>query len=123
MPGADVRAVLSVGDVADPVDWSSHCSFTVGGRLEQAVLGGWQLDTQAFPASGADAGGAEVAALDTLRHGLAGDAEGGGGDLGGDPSGAGVAGDEIPGGFGEADPPGGAGVICSPGTYPSLSHR
>ena len=40
--------VFTESDVADPVDRSSHCSFTVGDGLEQAVLGGWQLDTQAI---------------------------------------------------------------------------
>src|SRR5712691_6862046 len=107
--GADGAGVFAVCCVTPVVDWSSQCSFIAWGWLEQAVLGGWQLDTQAFPASGADAGGAEVAALDTLQHGLAGDAEGGGGDLGGDPSGGGVVGDEGAHGAGEADPPGGAG--------------
>jgi hypothetical protein len=38
-PGADAGGVLAVGDVADPVDWASHCSFTVRERLEQPVLG------------------------------------------------------------------------------------
>jgi hypothetical protein len=93
------------------------------GRLEQAVLGYWQLDTQAFPASGTDVGGAELAALDTLQHGLAGHAEGRSGDLHGYPAGWCVVGDERAGGAGEPDPPGAPGVICSPGTNPSLSHR
>src|SRR5262249_61867390 len=53
--------------------------------------------------------GAEVAALDTLQHGLPGDAEGRGGDLDGHPAGGGIVGDEIPDGFGKADAPGGAG--------------
>jgi hypothetical protein len=38
--GADPGGVLAEGDVADPVDWTSHCSFTVRGRLEQPVLAG-----------------------------------------------------------------------------------
>src|ERR1700750_1131183 len=53
--------------------------------------------------------GVQVAALDTLQHGLPGDAEGCGGDLDGDPAGGGMVGDEVPDGFGEADAPGGAG--------------
>jgi hypothetical protein len=53
--------------------------------------------------------GVEFAALDTLQHGLAGDPEGCGGDLDGDPSGGCVVGDEGADGFGEADPPGCAG--------------
>ena len=51
----------------------------------------------------------QVAALDTLQHGLPGDAEGSGGDLDGYPAGGGVVGDEIPDGLCEADAPGGAG--------------
>src|SRR6201989_1214232 len=53
--------------------------------------------------------GVQVAALDTLQHGLPGDAEGCGGDLDGNPAGGGVVGDEVLDGFGEADAPGGAG--------------
>ena len=55
-----------------------------------------RLDTQAFPASGADVDAAEVAALDTLQHDLPGDAQGRGGDLDGDPAGGGIVGDEVP---------------------------
>ena len=33
------------GDIADCLDASSHCSFADCRALEQAVLGGWQLDT------------------------------------------------------------------------------
>ena len=43
--------------------------------LEQAFLRGWDLDTQAFPASGAGQDGLELAAVDLLQYGLAGDAE------------------------------------------------
>ena len=38
--GADLGAVFVVGDVADPVDWASHCSLTAWGWLEQPVIGG-----------------------------------------------------------------------------------
>lgn len=41
VPGADFGVVFTQGSVADPVDGASHCSLTVGGWLEQAVLGGW----------------------------------------------------------------------------------
>ena len=40
--------------------------------------------------------------LDTLQHGLPGDAEGGGGDLHGDPAGGRVVGDEDADGIGES---------------------
>ena len=40
--------------------------------LEQAVLRGGDLDTQAFPASGAGEDGAQLAALDLLQYGLPG---------------------------------------------------
>src|ERR1019366_9071516 len=105
-------------DIADIVDWTSHCSFTVGVRLEQAVLGDWQLDTQAFPASGADMDGAKLAVVDTLQHGLAGDAEGDGGSPYGYPPGGRVVGDEGADGVGEADPPGRAGGDLLAGDEP-----
>ena len=39
--GAQLRSILVPCAVAHPVDRSSHCSFTVGDGLEQAVLWGW----------------------------------------------------------------------------------
>jgi hypothetical protein len=53
--------------------------------------------------------GAQLAAVDTLQHGLAGDAESRGGDLDRDPACGGVVGDEIADRRGEADLPGSAG--------------
>jgi hypothetical protein len=44
------------------------------------------VDTQAFPASGAGEDGLEFAALDTLQYGVAGDAEGAGGVVQGEPA-------------------------------------
>jgi hypothetical protein len=38
LPGAQPGGVFAETDVAPVIDWSSHCSFTVGGWLEQAVL-------------------------------------------------------------------------------------
>ena len=38
--GADLLEILAEGLVPDVVDWTSHCSFTVRGRLEQPVLAG-----------------------------------------------------------------------------------
>jgi len=54
---------------------SSHCLRVHGGGLEEGVFGFWDPDSQAFSASVADVDGVEVAALDTLQHGLARDAE------------------------------------------------
>ena len=73
-------------DIRDFLDAWSHCSFADCAGLEQPVLGGWHLDTQAFPASGAGQDGAQFAALDLLQYGLAGDAERLGGVAEGDPS-------------------------------------
>ena len=56
-------------DIANCLDAWSHCSFADCGGLEQPVLGGWHLDTQAFPASGAGQDGAQLAALEYARHG------------------------------------------------------
>jgi hypothetical protein len=39
--------------------------------IRTGCLSGWGLHTQAFPASGADVDGLELAALDTLHDGLA----------------------------------------------------
>ena len=85
---------------------------------------GGDLDTQAFPASGADVDGAEFAALDILQHGLAGDAEGAGG-VGGratQPSGASSTNRSRSSSVRRIRQ-GAPGVICSPATKPSLSQR
>src|SRR5260370_38000777 len=76
---------------------------------EQAVLGGGDLDTQAFPAPGAGQDGAELAALDLLQYGLAGDAEGLAGVAEGDPAVGVAVGGHAAHPVGEADAPRGAG--------------
>jgi hypothetical protein len=73
-------------DLAAALNAWSHCSFVYCGWSEQPVLGGWWFDTQAFSASGADVDGAELAVLDTLHDGLAGDAVGEGGLQHGQPA-------------------------------------
>jgi hypothetical protein len=55
---------------------SSHCQRVHGGGGEQGRFGLWDQYSQAFSASVADVEGLQFAALDTLQHGLAGDAEG-----------------------------------------------
>ena len=62
-------------DIRDFLDPWSYCSFADFAGSEEPVLRGWHLDTQAFPASGAGQDGAQLAALDLLQYGLAGDAE------------------------------------------------
>jgi hypothetical protein len=106
------------GDIADCFDASSHCSLCSLWGSKQAVLGGRWLDTQAFPASGADVDGAEFAAVDTLQQGLAGDAVGEGGLQHGQPAVGGVLDEQRAELVGEADAPGGAGVSCSPAMKP-----
>src|SRR5215212_7196544 len=54
---------------------SSHCHGVHGRGVEELVSGG-NPDSQALSAALADVDGVQLAALDTLQHGLAGDAEG-----------------------------------------------
>ena len=63
-------------DIRDFLEPSSHCLRVHGGGVEQAGFGVWDQYSQAFSASVADVEGLQLAALDTLQHGLAGDAEG-----------------------------------------------
>jgi hypothetical protein len=86
--------------------------------LEQAVLGGWRLDTQAFSASGADVDGAEFAAFDTLQQGLAGGAVGEGGLEHGHPAVGGVIDEQGAQVVVHADAPGGAGGELLAGDEP-----
>ena len=87
-----------------------HC----GGQ--NARLRGWWFDTQAFSASGADVDGAQLARLDTLHDGLAGNAVA-------EPAVGSVVDEQVADFGAEPDPQGGAGVNCSPPMNPSLSHR
>jgi hypothetical protein len=80
-------------DLAAALEAWSHCSFADCWSIEQGVLRGRDLDTQAFPAPGAGEHGAEFAALDLVQNGLAGDAEGSAGVGEGEPAVGGV-GDE-----------------------------
>jgi len=93
---ADVEAAL------DP--WS-YCSFADFAGSEESVLRGGDLDTQAFSAPGVGEDGAQLAALDLLQYGLAGDAEGLGGVAERDPAVGRVAGEDAAQLVGEADAP------------------
>ncbi len=64
------------GDISRCLEPSSHCLSAAGGDVEEGVFGLWGQYSQAFSASVADVEGLQLAALDTLQHGLAGDAEG-----------------------------------------------
>ena len=63
-------------DIRDFLEPSSHCLSAAEGGVEQGGFGLWGQYSQAFSASVADVEGLQFAALDTLQHGLAGDAEG-----------------------------------------------
>ena len=63
--------------VISPAAWSHrHTAFAFMGVVSnRAGFGVWDQYSQAFSASVADVEGLQLAALDTLQHGLAGDAE------------------------------------------------
>ncbi len=105
------------------VEHASHCSCCRSWRVKQSSLAVSGLDAEPFAASAGEVDGVEFAALDLVQHGLAGDAEAGGGLAeGSQPSGA----------WGRTISrscwsmricQGAPGVSCSPVTKPSRSHR
>ena len=110
-------------DIRSCLESSSHCRSTHGGGVEEGGFGVWDQYSQAFSSSVADVDGLQLAALDTLQHGLAGNAERDGGFEHRQPA---------FGGF--FDEPwrswsltrirqGAPGVSCSPAMNPSLSQR
>jgi hypothetical protein len=68
------------------VEHASHCSCCLSWRVKQSSLAASDLDTQAFAASLGEVDGVELAALDLVQHGLAGDAEVAGGLAEGQPA-------------------------------------
>ncbi len=62
-----------------PVEHASHCSCCWSWRVKESSLAVSGLDTEPFAASAGEVDGGEFAALDLVQHGLAGDAEAGGG--------------------------------------------
>src|SRR6516225_10995838 len=68
------------------VKHASHCSCCLSWRVKQSSLAASDLDTQAFAASLGEVDGVELAALDLVQHGLAGDAEVAGGLAEGQPA-------------------------------------
>ena len=67
------------GDYALTVEHAAHCSCCLSWRVKESSLAVFDLDTEAFAASLGEVDGVEFAALDLVQHGLAGDAEAGGG--------------------------------------------
>ena len=61
------------------VEHASHCSCCWSWRVKESSLAVSGLDTEPFAASLGEVDGGEFAALDLVQHGLAGDAEAGGG--------------------------------------------
>jgi hypothetical protein len=61
------------------VEHASHCSCCWSWRVKESSLAVSGLDTEPFAASAGEVDGVELAALDLVQHGLAGDAEAGGG--------------------------------------------
>ena len=77
------------------VEHGAHCSCLSAGCVKQSRLAVFYLDTQAFPAALGDLDGVELAALDLVQHGLAGDPEDLGGCGEGDPAGWGLGCDAV----------------------------
>jgi hypothetical protein len=73
-------------DYVMTVEHASHCSCCLSWRVKQSSLAASGLDTQAFAASPGEVYGVELAALDLVQHGLAGDAEVAGGLAEGQPA-------------------------------------
>src|ERR1022692_3773506 len=77
------------------VEHGAHCSRLSAGCVKQSRLAVFYLDTQALPTALGDLDRVELAALDLVQHGLAGDPEdlGGGGE--GDPACGGLGCDAV----------------------------
>ena len=99
---------------------SSHCLSVDGGGVEEGGFGCWDLYSQAFSASVANVDGLQLAALDTLQHGLARDAEGAHRVDDRDVAGGGVFDEHGAQLVVDADSPGGAGSVLLSGDEPGL---
>src|SRR5918996_933684 len=105
-------------DIKACFDAPLHCPFCCWCVVEEAGIGRIHLDSQAFSASGADVDGFELAALDTLQHGLAGHAQSMGGLEHRQPAGWGFVDEAVAQLVGHADAPGGAGGELFAGDEP-----
>ena len=99
---------------------SSHCLCVHGGGVEEGGFGGWDQYSQAFSASVADVECLQLAALDTLQHCLAGDAQGSHRVDDRDVAGGGVLDEQCAELVVDADPPGSAGGVLLAGDEPGL---
>ena len=99
---------------------SSHCHRVHGGGVEEGVFGLWDEYSQAFSASVADVEGLQLAALDTLQHCLAGDAEDSHRVDDRDVAGGGVLDEQCAELVVDSDPPGSAGGVLLAGDEPVL---
>ena len=89
-----------------PVEHASHCSCCWSWRVKESSLAVSGLDTEPFAASLGEVDGGELAALDFVQHGLAGDAEAGGGLAEGQPAVGGLGPDPVAELLVDADLPG-----------------
>jgi Aldo/keto reductase family len=93
-------------DYDTPVEHASHCSCCWSWRVKQSSLAVSGLDTEPFAASLGEVDGGELAALDLVQHGLAGDAGAGGGLAEGQPAVGGLGPDPVAELLVDADLPG-----------------
>src|ERR1039457_833342 len=89
-----------------PVEHSSHCSCCWSWCVKESSLAVSGLDAEPFAASLGEVDGVEFAALDLVQHGLAGDAEAGGGLAEGQPAVGGLGPDAVAELLVDADVPG-----------------
>src|SRR5580693_5017702 len=101
------QAILGRGaDYVMTVEHASHCSCCWSWRVIGSRLAVFGLDTEPFAASAGEVDGVELAALDLVQHGLAGDAEAGGGLAEGQPAVGGLGADPVAELLVDADLPG-----------------
>src|SRR4249920_3855671 len=93
-------------DYVMTVEHASHCSWGRSWRVKQSSLAVSGLDTEPFAASAGEVDGVELAALDLVQHGLAGEAEAGGGLAEGQPAVGGLGPDPVAELLVDADLPG-----------------
>src|SRR6266704_2232639 len=101
------QAILSRGaGYVMTVEHASHCSWCWSWRVKESSLAVSGLDAESFAASAGEVDGVEFAALDLVQHGLAGDAEAGGGLAEGQPAVGGLGPDHMAELLVDADLPG-----------------